>query len=97
MFGSDDGRLTDILTIYEQIRGMMHHSPYSMEAQEIAGELYQKALALFDHDEALLEKYWDMIWVQEDGEAVIIGMDLDFMSYIDEMMVFFLKQRSAGD
>lgn len=97
VFGSDDGRLTDILTIYEQIRGMMHHSPYSMEAQEIAGELYQKALALFDHDEALLEKYWDMIWVQEDGEAVIIGMDSDFMSYIDEMMVFFLKQRSDRD
>src|SRR5690625_287710 len=47
VFESDDGRLTDILTIYEQIRGMMHHSSYSMEAREIAGELYQKALALF--------------------------------------------------
>lgn len=97
VFGSDDDRLKDILTIYEQIRGMMHQSPYSVEAQEIAGELYQKALELFDNNEDLLEKYWDMIWVQEDSEPVIIGMDSDFMSYIDEMMVFFLKHRSDKD
>ena len=58
-------------------------------------KLYQKALKLFDNSEELLEKYWDMIWVQEDSEPVIIGMDSDFMSYIDEMMVFFLKQRGG--
>lgn len=97
VFGSDDDRLKDILTIYEQIRGMMHQSPYSLEAQEIAGKLYQRALELFDNNEELLEKYWDMIWVQEDSEPVIIGMDSDFMSYIDEMMVFFLKQRGDED
>ena len=97
VFGSDDDQLKDILTIYEQIRGMMHQPPYSVEAQEIAGELYQKALELFDNNEELLEKYWDMIWVQEDSEPVIIGMDSDFMSYIDEMMVFFLKQRGDED
>lgn len=97
VFGSDDDRLKDILTIYEQIRGMMHQSPYSLEAQELAGELYKKALELFDNNEDLLEKYWDMIWVQEDSEPVIIGMDSDIMSYIDEMMVFFLKHRSDKD
>lgn len=93
MFGSDDERLKDILTSYEQIREMMHLSPYSLEAQEVAGKLYQNALELFDYDEDLLDKYWDMIWVQEDSEPVIIGMDSNFMSYIDEMMVYFLKQR----
>lgn len=97
VFGSDDDRLKDILTIYEQIRGMMHQSPYSLEAQELVGELYKKALELFDNNEDLLEKYWDMIWVQEDSEPVIIGMDSDIMSYIDEMMVFFLKHRSDKD
>lgn len=97
VFGSDDERLKDILMIYEQIRGMMHQSPYSLEAQEIAGKLYQRALELFDNNEELLEKYWDMISVQEDSEPVIIGMDSDFMSYIDEMMVFFLKQRRDED
>src|SRR5699024_205627 len=93
VFGSDDERLKDILTSYEQIREMMHLSPYSLEAQEVASKLYQNALELFDYDEDLLDKYWDMIWVQEDSEPVIIGMDSDFMSYIDEMMVYFLKQR----
>lgn len=93
VFGSNDERLKDILTIYEQIREMMHQSPYSLEAQEVAGKLYQKALELFEQDEDLLDKYWDMIWVQEDSDPVIIGMDSDFMSYIDEMMVYFLKQR----
>src|SRR5690625_3503408 len=37
VFGSNDERLKDILTIYEQIREMMHQSPYSIEAQEVAG------------------------------------------------------------
>ncbi len=34
VFVSDDERLTDILaiSIYEQIRGMIHQSPYSLEA-----------------------------------------------------------------
>lgn len=93
VFGSDDDRLKDIIAIYEQIRGMMHQSPYSLEAQEIAGKLYQKALELFDNDENLLNKYWEMIQPQKDSDPVVVGMDKKFMSYIDEMMVIFLKQR----
>lgn len=97
VFGSDDKRLEDIIAIYQQIRGIMHQSPYSLETQEIAGKLYQKSLELFDNDEDLLDKYWEMIRVQEDGEPVIVGMDSDFIDYVDKMMDYFLKQRSEEE
>lgn len=96
VFGSSDKRLEDILAIYQQVQEIMHQPPHSLEAQVVAGKLYRKALELFDNDAQLLDKYWGLIRPENDGEPVVIGMDAGLMSYIDEMIIFFLSQRGEG-
>ncbi|GGH51871.1 hypothetical protein GCM10008014_17990 [Paenibacillus silvae] len=94
VLGSNDPRTEELITIFQHIRGLMSSSPYSPEAQMVAGHLYEKALVLFDHDESLLDKYWELILPKEDGvEPVVMGMDKEFMSYVNEMIDYFLKQR----
>ncbi|RXZ78678.1 MerR family DNA-binding transcriptional regulator [Paenibacillaceae bacterium] len=55
VLGSNDKRMEELLIIFGQVRCMMPSSPYSSEAQVIAGQLYEKELDLFDGDEKLLD------------------------------------------
>ncbi len=93
VMGSNDSRMEEILAILQQVSDMMPASPYSSEAQVVAGHLYEKTLELFEGDEQLLNKYWELIRPVDGEEPVVMGMDSEFMAYIDEMISFFLKQR----
>lgn len=97
VLGSDDRRLDDILAIYQQVKEVMHQPPHSPEAQEIASRLYHKSLELFEGNGQLLDKYWELIRPSQDEEPVVMGMDAELMSYMDQMMIFFLNQREEGD
>ncbi|WP_289135993.1 MerR family transcriptional regulator [uncultured Brevibacillus sp.] len=93
VLGSNDGRIEELLLILQQVIGMMPASPYSSEAQVVAGHLYEKTLDLFEGDEKLLDKYWELIRPANGEKPVVMGMDSELMAYIDEMISFFLKQR----
>ncbi|WP_145330851.1 MerR family transcriptional regulator [Paenibacillus xylanexedens] len=93
ILGSNDPRMEELLTIFQRVRSLMPSSPYSEEVQVIARQLYETALELFDHDEKLLGKYWELINPGDASEPVVMGMDDEFMSYVDEMIGYFLKQR----
>ncbi|CAI6046273.1 hypothetical protein PAECIP112173_01209 [Paenibacillus sp. JJ-100] len=93
ILGSNDPRMDELLTIFQRVRCLMPSSPYSEAAQVIARQLYETALELFNGDEKLLNKYWELIHPNDASEPVVMGMDDEFMSYVDEMISFFLKQR----
>lgn len=46
-------------------------------------------LELFERDEKLLDKYWELMKPKDPAEPVVMGMDHEFMSYVDEMIGFF--------
>lgn len=96
VLGSSDPRVEKLLTMFQRIRSMMSSSPYSPEAQNLAAELYEMVLELFERDEKLLDKYWELMKPKDPAEPVVMGMDHEFMSYVDEMIGFFLKQREEG-
>ncbi|OBR65731.1 hypothetical protein A7K91_14310 [Paenibacillus oryzae] len=96
VLGSKDKRMEEILAILQQASSMMTSSPYSPEAQVIAGHLYEKTLELFEGDNKLLDKYWELIRPANGEESIVMGMDSEFMDYIDEMISFFLKGREGG-
>ncbi|MBR3380545.1 MAG: MerR family transcriptional regulator [Bacillus sp. (in: Bacteria)] len=93
IIGSNDPRMEELLTIFQRVRCLMPSSPYSAAAQVIASQLYETALELFDGDEKLLNKYWELIHPKDESESVVMSMDNEFMSYVDEMISFFLKQK----
>lgn len=93
ILGSNDPRMEELLTIFQRVRSVMPSSPYSEEVQVIAKQLYETALELFDHDEKLLDKYWELINPTNASEPVVMGMDEEFTSYVDEIIRFFLTQR----
>ena len=93
VLGSTDKRMEELVALFQHVRRIMPASPDSPEAQALAGELYEKALDLFQGDELLLDKYWHLISSPEGAETVVIGMDQAFMSYLDEMIGFYLAQR----
>ncbi|PYE48039.1 MerR family transcriptional regulator [Paenibacillus barcinonensis] len=93
VLGSNDPRMEQLLTIFERVGSMMPSSPHTSEAQIIAGQLYELGLELFAGDETLLNKYWALIQPGDHAAPVVMGMDNEFMSYVDEMISFFLKQR----
>lgn len=93
VLGSNDPRMEELLTIFQRVRCLMPSSPYSAETQVIARQLYETALELFDRDEKLLGKYWELINPRDASEPVVMGMNDEFMSYVDEMISYYLKQR----
>ena len=95
VLGSDDRRVEELLIILQQVTRMMPASPYSSEAQVVAGHLYEKTLDLFEGDEELLDKYWELIRPANGEEPVIMGLDSELMAYVDEMISFFLKQKEG--
>ena len=93
VLGSNDKRVEELIAMFQQVSELMPTSPHAPEAQAVAGRLYAKALSLFDGDEQLLDRYWRLLHETESEEPVVMGMDGDFMAYIDEMMQYYLAQR----
>ncbi len=97
VIGSEDERLEEVISLFQQVREKMPEAPSSPEVQYLAGQLYQKALFLFEGNEQLLDKYWEVIKPENDNESIVMGMDKSFMSYIDEMITVFLKRREESN
>lgn len=93
VLGSEDDRMEEMLSIFQQIKSIMPSSPHSPEAQAVAGRLYELTLDLFEGDEDLAEKYGKLIKPAPGEKPVVMGMDSEFAAYIDEMIDFFLKEK----
>lgn len=95
VLGSNNRQMEELLDILEQAVRLKSSSPYSPEAQHLAGRLYEKALELFEGDAKLLDKYWEQIRPADGAEPVVMGMDRAFMSFVDEMIRYYLHTRKG--
>lgn len=95
VLGSGSRRMEELVDILEQAVRLKSSSPYSPEAQTLAGRLYGKALELFDGDAGLLDKYWEQIRPADGAEPVVMGMDQAFMAFIDEMIRYYLQTKKG--
>ncbi|MEK4042299.1 MerR family transcriptional regulator [Paenibacillus sp. FSL H8-0048] len=86
----------ELVHLLEQAVSIMPSSPYSSEAQALAGRLYDKGLDLFVGDEKLLDKYWELIRPAEGAAPVVMGMDSAVMAFVDEMIGYYLQHREEN-
>lgn len=96
VLGSSGNNAEELVQLLEQAVSLMPSSPYSSEAQELAGRLYDKGLDLFAGDEKLLDKYWELIRPAEGAAPVVMGMDSAVMAFVDEMIGYYLQHREEN-
>ena len=96
VLGSNSSKAEELVHLLEQAVSLMPSSPYSPEAQALAGCLYDKTLDLFEGDETLLDKYWEMIRPAEGAAPVVMGLDSALMAFVDEMIRYYLQHRKEN-
>ncbi len=95
VIGSDDPRLEDLLSSFNDVRTILHKDPRSNDVQQIAHTLYTKTLELFEGDEELMNFYWELITPSSDNELVL-GMNTEVTAYMDKMFHHYEKTRSEN-
>lgn len=96
VWGSGDERLGELLSLLRQASDMMPASPYSEEAQVLAGRLDAQAKELFGGDSKLLDTYWEWIKPQEGEQPAVIGLENELMDYVEKMIDFYRKRKEGG-
>ncbi len=92
VIGSDDPRLEDLLSSFNDVRTILHKDPRSNEVQQIAHSLYTQSLELFEGDEELMNFYWELLDPSSDNELVL-GMNTEVTAYMDKMFHYYEKTR----
>ncbi len=92
VIGSDDPRLEDLLSSFNDVRAILHKDPRSNEVQQIAHSLYTQSLELFEGDEELMNFYWELLDPSSDNELVL-GMNTEVTAYMDKMFHYYEKTR----
>ncbi|WP_245368573.1 MerR family transcriptional regulator [Paenibacillus silagei] len=96
ILGGGSNKAEELVRLLEQAVPLMASSPYSSEAHALAGRLYSMALDLFEGNETLLDRYWEMIRPADGATPVVMGMDSAMMSFIDEMIGYYLGHREEN-
>lgn len=96
VWGSGDERLELLLALFRDAAEMMPSSPYSAEAQALAGRIDAASMQLFEGDEELLRIYWEWMKPQAGEEPAGIGFDSEWTDYADQMMTFYYEQKESG-
>lgn len=96
VIGSDDPRLEEILSIFNEVRDILHMDPKSNAVQQIAHTLYIKTLELFEGDEELMNFYWELINPSSDKELVL-GMNTEVTAYIDKMFYHYENNKAKNE
>lgn len=96
VIGSDDPRLEEILSIFNEVRDILHMDPKSNAVQQIAHTLYIKTLELFEGDEELMNFYWELINPSSDNELVL-GMNTEVTAYIDKMFFHYENNKAKNE
>ncbi|AIC93172.1 MerR family transcriptional regulator [Shouchella lehensis] len=96
VIGSDDPRLEKILSIFSEVRSIMHMEPNAVYVQEITHILYTEALKLFEGDEELMNLYWGLL-TQPSDEEIVLGMRTEVTAFIDEMFYHYFDKKSNDE
>jgi DNA-binding transcriptional MerR regulator len=91
--GSDNPTVTKMIELAEKIRKNLHLSPRSTHMQQIAKQIHELNLQMFQNDTSLAEKYWERIKPNKGQSPYVYGLDQTLMDYIDEMYTYFIQQQ----
>ncbi|KXY33507.1 transcriptional regulator [Bacillus cereus] len=91
-FEENDKRTKEWLQVLREIRERINEPVDSPEVQQLAEKVVAFSMHVFQEDEQLINKYWELIRPEEGEIAKVYGLDLETMKYIDEMVDYYLKK-----
>lgn len=91
-FEEDDERMKEWLQVLREIRQRINEPVDSPEMQRLAEKVVTFSMHVFQEDEQLINKYWELIRPEEGEIAKVYGLDSETMKYIDEMVEYYLKK-----
>jgi len=80
------------LQVLREIRERINEPVDSPEVQQLAEKVVDFSMHVFQEDEQLINKYWELIRPEEGEIAKVYGLDSETMEYIDEMVEYYLKK-----
>jgi DNA-binding transcriptional MerR regulator len=83
---ADDPRTQRWVRLVRDIRTHMHEPPDSPVARRLADEVVRCGDEFFHGDEALMEKYWDMIRPEHGETRDVWGLDAELGAYVDAIL-----------
>lgn len=81
-----DERTCRWVSLVRELRSLMHGPPDAPAAQNLVPELLACAAAFFDGDEALIDKYWELVRPAPGEPPKIYGLDASLVSFIDAIV-----------
>ncbi|HDR6316714.1 TPA: MerR family transcriptional regulator [Bacillus thuringiensis] len=91
-FEENDKRTQEWLQVLREIRERINEPVDSPEVQQLAEKVVTFSMHIFQEDEQLINKYWELIRPEEGEIAKVYGLDSETMKYIDEMVDYYLKK-----
>ncbi|PGD57333.1 transcriptional regulator [Bacillus wiedmannii] len=91
-FEENDKRTKEWLQVLREIRERINEPVDSPEVQQLAEKVVTFSMHIFQEDEQLINKYWELIRPEEGEIAKVYGLDSETMKYIDEMVDYYLKK-----
>lgn len=91
-FEENDKRTKDWLQVLREIRERINEPVDSPEVQQLAEKVVGFSMHVFQEDEQLINKYWELIRPGEGEIAKVYGLDSETMKYIDEIVECYLKK-----
>ncbi|ACK62061.1 transcriptional regulator [Bacillus cereus B4264] len=91
-FEEDDERMKEWLQVLREICQRINEPVDSPEMQQLAEKVVTFSMHVFQEDEQLINKYWELIRPEEGEIAKVYGLDSETMKYIDEMVEYYLKK-----
>ncbi|PFB32866.1 transcriptional regulator [Bacillus cereus] len=91
-FEENDKRTKEWLQVLREIRERINEPVDSPEVQQLAEKVVAFSMHIFQEDEQLINKYWELIRPEEGEIAKVYGLDSETMKYIDEMVDYYLKK-----
>ncbi|TKH18506.1 MerR family transcriptional regulator [Bacillus wiedmannii] len=88
----NDKRTKEWLQVLREIRERINEPVDSPEVQQLAEKVVAFSMHIFQEDEQLINKYWELIRPEEGEIAKVYGLDSETMKYIDEMVDYYLKK-----
>ncbi|MCU5094156.1 MerR family transcriptional regulator [Bacillus wiedmannii] len=91
-FEENDKRTKDWLQVLREIRERINEPVDSPEVQQLAEKVVGFSMHVFQEDEQLINKYWELIRPGEGEIVKVYGLDSETMKYIDEIVECYLKK-----
>ncbi|GCE51373.1 DNA-binding transcriptional MerR regulator [Thermosporothrix hazakensis] len=94
---TDDPKTQTWTRLLREVREHMHEPPDSPASQRLAEEIVAYADELFQGNEELTGKYWELIRPQPGQPARLYGLDAETMTYIDAIVDWYIAQTEHNE